>query len=90
MLTVEDLGAGIAAEHLPHVFERFYRADGGIATGSGLGLAIARELATLMGGALEVDSRPGRTAFALTLPAATAAERAREPVPARADGAVFT
>jgi signal transduction histidine kinase len=80
VLTVQDLGAGIAAEHLPHVFERFYRADGGIATGSGLGLAIARELATLMGGTLEVDSRPGRTAFALTLPAATAAERAREPL----------
>jgi signal transduction histidine kinase len=80
VLRVADLGPGIASEHLPHVFDRFYRADGGIATGSGLGLAIAHELATLMGGALEVDSRPGRTTFTLTLPAATAADRAPEPL----------
>ena len=80
VLRVADLGPGIASEHLPHVFDRFYRADGGIATGSGLGLAIAHELATLMGGALEVDSRSGRTTFTLALPAATAADRAPEPL----------
>src|SRR5207247_11147441 len=43
LLTVEDDGPGIPPEHLPHVFERFYRAvDGSVASGSGLGLAIAR------------------------------------------------
>jgi signal transduction histidine kinase len=79
-LRVVDLGPGIGAEHLPHLFERFYRADGGIATGSGLGLAIAGELAALMGGSLEVESRPGLTAFTLTLPAAGARDRMPEPL----------
>jgi two-component system OmpR family sensor kinase len=51
-----------------HVFERFYRIDGQLASGSGLGLAIARELAQAMGGSLEVESEPGRTAFTLRLP----------------------
>ena len=51
------------------MFERFYRADGAHASGSGLGLAIAHELAEAMGGELELDSRPGRTAFTLRLPA---------------------
>jgi signal transduction histidine kinase len=77
-LVVEDSGPGIAGEHAEHVFERFYRVEGALASGSGLGLAIARELATLMGGTLEVDTRPGRTVFRLLLPAA--APVAREPV----------
>ena len=68
-LWVEDEGPGIPAEHLPHVFDRFYRVDdGAMASGSGLGLAIARELAALMDGELSVESRPGRTAFTLALP----------------------
>jgi signal transduction histidine kinase len=67
-LVVEDEGAGIPAEHVEHVFERFYRIDGQLASGSGLGLAIARELAQAMGGSLEVESEPGRTAFTLRLP----------------------
>jgi len=67
------------------VFERFYRAEGPRATGSGLGLAIARELATLMGGRIEVESRPGRTAFGLVLdPAPGAAPFPRENAPAAA------
>jgi signal transduction histidine kinase len=70
LLTVEDDGPGIAAEHIPHVFERFYRVDGSIASGSGLGLAIARELAELMGGDVEVHTSPGRTIFGLVLPVA--------------------
>jgi signal transduction histidine kinase len=68
LLEVEDEGAGIPREHKQHVFERFYRIEGGsTASGSGLGLAIARELAELMGGTIELDSRPGRTVFCLRL-----------------------
>jgi two-component system sensor histidine kinase BaeS len=73
-LRVADTGAGIAPEHLPHVFDRLYRADpsrrrddGG---GSGLGLAIVDRLAELMGGSMEVESVVGRgAAFTLRLPA---------------------
>ena len=60
-LEVEDDGPGVPAEHVPHVFDRFYRAEGGVASGSGLGLAIARELATFMDGEVELESEPGRT-----------------------------
>ena len=67
-LAVEDDGPGIPADHASHVFERFYRADGARASGSGLGLAIARELAEVMEGELDLDSRPGRTIFRVTLP----------------------
>jgi signal transduction histidine kinase len=67
-LAVEDNGPGIPADHAPHVFERFYRADGAMASGSGLGLAIARELAEVMDGDIALDSRPGRTVFRVTLP----------------------
>ena len=70
LLTVEDDGPGIPAEHAEHVFDRFYRVEGAIASGSGLGLAIARELAELMGGAVELHLIPGRTIFALVLPVA--------------------
>src|ERR671936_1171634 len=71
LLTVEDDGPGIPAEHLPHVFERFYRVDGSVASGSGLGLAIAHELAELMGGTIELHAMPGRTIFGLLLPVST-------------------
>src|SRR5262249_38883676 len=54
LLRVEDEGPGIPAEHAAHVFERFYRIEGSVASGSGLGLAIARELAELMEGSLEL------------------------------------
>ena len=70
VLAVADDGPGIPPEHAEHVFERFYRVEGAQASGSGLGLAIARELATHMGGAVELASAPGRTTFALSLPAA--------------------
>jgi signal transduction histidine kinase len=69
LLRIEDTGAGVAPEHAPHVFERFYRGAGSRASGSGLGLAIARELARLMDGTVELESEPGRTAFTLELPA---------------------
>ena len=70
VLEVEDEGPGIPATQQAQVFDRFYRVDGGVTTGSGLGLAIAKELAELMGGAIELESGPGSTVFRLTLPAA--------------------
>ena len=69
-LEVEDEGAGIPPEQREQLFERFFRLDGTRASGSGLGLAIARELAELMDGAIELESEPGRTVFALVLPQA--------------------
>ncbi|HZG35748.1 MAG TPA: ATP-binding protein [Gaiellaceae bacterium] len=82
VLAVCDDGTGIPAAALPHVFDRFYRADGDRASGSGLGLAIARELATLMGGRVRLESRPGRTVVSLVLPLEEreAAEPERTPV----------
>jgi two-component system OmpR family sensor kinase len=79
-LIVEDEGPGVPAEHLRHVFERFYRVDGTRASGSGLGLAIAHELAEAMGGTLDLVSTPDRTAFTLRLPAAEPTPKLREPV----------
>src|SRR5262245_10973240 len=72
LLTVEDDGPGIPAEHADHVFDRFYRVEGSVASGSGLGLAIARELAELMGGPVELRLARGRALFALVLPATPA------------------
>ncbi|WP_435270433.1 ATP-binding protein [Streptomyces sp. 1222.5] len=69
---VEDNGPGIPAELLPHVFERFARGDSARsrATGStGLGLAIVQAVAGAHGGAVTVDSVPGRTVFTVHLPA---------------------
>ncbi|MER5447748.1 HAMP domain-containing sensor histidine kinase [Streptomyces sp. NPDC002764] len=69
---VEDNGQGISPELLPHVFERFARGDSARsrATGStGLGLAIVQAVATAHGGAVTVDSVPGRTVFTVHLPA---------------------
>jgi len=70
VLAVEDTGPGIPAGQEEQVFERFYRVDGAVASGSGLGLAIARELAELMGGTIELETRAGSTTFRLTLPGA--------------------
>jgi signal transduction histidine kinase len=80
VLEIQDGGPGIPPEHLAHVFERFYRIEGAQASGSGLGLAIARELAQAMGGTLEVESRPGRTVFSLSLPVSVLPAEAEEPV----------
>jgi two-component system phosphate regulon sensor histidine kinase PhoR len=73
LITVEDDGPGIAAEHLPRIFERFYRVDKARSReigGTGLGLAIVRHLAETLGGRVSVESRPGLTRFTLELPAA--------------------
>jgi two-component system sensor histidine kinase BaeS len=74
-ITVADTGEGIAAEHLPHVFERFYRADAARDRdrgGSGIGLAIVRAIVTEHGGRVTAHSGgPGAgTAFVVTLPPA--------------------
>jgi signal transduction histidine kinase len=67
VLTVRDTGAGISEEDLPHIFDRFYRADdSGV---SGLGLAIARALVAAHGGTLEVESAKGEgTLMRIRLP----------------------
>ncbi|MER6474395.1 sensor histidine kinase [Streptomyces collinus] len=73
---VEDNGPGIPPELLPNVFERFARGDSARsrATGStGLGLAIVQAVATAHGGAVTVDSVPGRTVFTVHLPASAPA-----------------
>jgi signal transduction histidine kinase len=71
---VEDTGAGIAPEDLPHIFERFYRgASSGADGGSGLGLAISKRILELHDCPIEARSSPGRgTTFAFGLPAAGA------------------
>ncbi|MEV7008021.1 ATP-binding protein [Streptosporangium sp. NPDC051022] len=73
VVEVTDTGIGIPAEHLPHVFDRFWRAEKSRnrqTGGSGLGLAIVRNLAEAHGGTVTVASVPGvRTTFTLRLPA---------------------
>ena len=62
-VSVDDTGSGIAPEHLPHVFDRFYRADRSRSTTSdslGLGLSIVKRIAALHGGAVAVESKVGR------------------------------
>jgi len=83
-LEVEDAGIGIAAEHLPHIFEKFYMVDGGIARrvgGAGVGLYLVREIVRLHRGTVDVRSHPGQgSVFSVTLPGAP-----RDlPTPARA------
>jgi len=71
-LTVKDTGEGIPAEDLPHIFERFYRADksrSGTQGRTGLGLAISKAIADTHGGSIEVSSQPGAgSVFTLKLP----------------------
>lgn len=73
VLTVADTGLGIPAEHLPHVFDKFFRVPGqSQGGGTGLGLAIVREIVTAHGGTITCDSQPAvGTTFRLTLPAWT-------------------
>ncbi|HLW03061.1 MAG TPA: HAMP domain-containing sensor histidine kinase [Ktedonobacterales bacterium] len=72
-VSVRDSGVGIAPEHLPNLFERFYRVDASRARatgGTGLGLAIVKQLVEAQDGQVTVESQPGKGAcFTFTLPA---------------------
>lgn len=81
--SIIDTGIGIDADRIASLFEPFTQADGSHARefgGTGLGLTISRQLVELMGGRLEVQSRPGRgSRFFFTLPLQRAEEYARRP-----------
>lgn len=89
VLEVRDTGVGIAQDDLPHVFDRFWRADRSrsrVTGGSGVGLAVAHRLVTAHGGRLSVESRVGEgSSFRVELPAAPAraGRRAGAAPPAR-------
>jgi len=78
-LAVRDSGVGIAAEQLPHIFEKFFQASNqayASAKGTGLGLAIAREIVEAHGGSIRVESTLGiGTTFSITLPVRAAITR---------------
>lgn len=60
-ISVEDTGCGIAAEHIPRIFDRFYRVDASRSSeGTGLGLALVKSIADLHGGSVSVRSEVGR------------------------------
>jgi len=69
-ITVRDNGCGIAPEHLPRVFDRFYRADSSRGSdGAGLGLALVKSIVDLHGGSAKIESEIGRgTIVTLTFP----------------------
>jgi len=81
-IEVEDRGPGISPEHLPRLFERFYRVPGseGGVRGTGLGLFICRKIIEAHGGEVDVESRVGRgTTFYFILPAASRSEAVGSP-----------
>jgi two-component system sensor histidine kinase MtrB len=84
---VSDRGSGIGLDHLPHLFERFYKADPArTGPGSGLGLAIALENARLLGGDIRVWSEPGRgSKFTLLLPVSEPLREGDGPVASGSD-----
>lgn len=76
-IAVSDRGPGIAPEHLPRIFERFFTTDGE-RDGTGLGLAIVASVADAHGGRIEVEAEPGKGArFTLHLPVGVASPRKR-------------
>jgi two-component system phosphate regulon sensor histidine kinase PhoR len=77
LIEVANSGPGIAARHLPRVFERFYRVDAGRSRelgGTGLGLSIVKHLVTQIGGRITVESGGGWTQFQLLVPSAHSPE----------------
>jgi signal transduction histidine kinase len=70
---VTDTGTGISEEHLPHIFERFYKVSGSLGAGEGfgLGLAISQSIVTTLGGAITARGAPGKgSIFTISLPLA--------------------
>jgi heavy metal sensor kinase len=92
VLAVADNGTGIAADALPHVFERFYRADGSRSReqgGAGLGLSIVQSIGMAHGAQIDVSSEPGLgSTFRIRLPLAATAADAVAVSAGPADGAV--
>ena len=90
VIEVEDTGCGIAEEHVPHIFDRFYRVPAQASNtsqepGLGLGLSFVAWIAKAHGGTIHVDSAPSKgTRFTVTLPAAAVESGVAEPVPAGA------
>ncbi len=92
VVTVADAGPGIPESERERVFERFVRldtarscADDSATSGAGLGLAIARRIAQLHDGRLDlIESRPGRTVFAVRLPSSESVSIGGHAVTARA------
>jgi signal transduction histidine kinase len=82
-----DQGLGIAPEHLPFIFERFYRAapqSSGEAQSGGLGLAIAQAIVRAQGGSIECQSAPGvGSTFTVVLPITQGDEFASQSAPKR-------
>ena len=72
MVSVSDTGEGIPAEHIPHLFERFYRVENSRSRkdgGAGLGLAIVKQMVIAHGGQVWVESQPGTgSTFFIALP----------------------
>jgi signal transduction histidine kinase len=83
-VSVQDTGVGIAAEHLPYVFERFYRVDKSrarVTGGAGLGLAIVKQLVEAQGGQVAITSQVGQgTTVSFTTPVARSPIGIEEPV----------
>ncbi len=73
VISISDRGCGIPKAEIPHIFDRFYRAQGSSrADGTGLGLALAQEITDHLGGEIRVQSQPGTgSTFSVTLPLAT-------------------
>ena len=82
-LVVQDTGIGIASEHLPRIFDRFYQADPTATRtyeGAGIGLALTNELVQLLGGSIAVDSQLGiGSTFTVSLPLTLAAPPEQAP-----------
>jgi signal transduction histidine kinase len=78
-LAISDTGPGIRADHLPHIFDRYWRGGSKVAGGAGLGLYIAQGIVSAHGGRIEVESEPGTgTTFRFSLALANEAPEASE------------
>jgi signal transduction histidine kinase len=90
-ITVADTGAGISAEQLPHIFDKFFQADNqaqAATKGTGLGLAIAKEIVEAHGGSVTADSAVGKgTTFVVKLPVEPANARKKRETATTIEGA---